>query len=630
MKAYIKKIINDCMSRLNMAEDTFETVYNVTFSSPEMIMAEDNDGITVNSYTYGEIKGRIEKTAGALYSLIGDTHSYVGVALENGVDWIVAFWAVLKSGNKPYLVNLRHPKNLAERILKNLEVKYIVCDKEGELDAKYIPLSSLTDSPDYTCEFENEIALASSGTSLSETICLYSGENVCAQIRNTENVVKENEMIYAHYKGSLKQLAFLPFYHVFGLFAVYFWFTFFKRTIVFLKDMSPETITFTCNEHKVTHIFAVPMLWHTIEDKVRKTAAKQGREQKLEKGIKLATRIQNVLPVLGQSIAKRIMKSVTSELFGNSVLFCISGGSFLRPSALRLINGLGYALHNGYGMSEIGIGSVDLSKKADDRNKNSIGRPFCSVEYKIDDNGVLFVKGKSLCKETLKEGSRSLTDGWFCTGDLCEADGDGRYYVKGRISDTVIGENGENLNPDIIEQNFSPAGVQNMTVLGLDDKLTLIVQVSPYVSAERVDIIRQGLIETNNTLPAIQQIKQFYMTCDPIMAPTTIKVSRKSLEQKIKNGEVTLLPLKKEKVHGEFNKNSPLAQKVLEIVSDTIDVAADSIDPEMNLFTEYGISSLQYFSLLSAISEEFGITAEEGDDYCYTVKEFCEYIERLS
>ena len=75
-------------------------------------------------------------------------------------------------------------------------------------------------------------------------------------------------------KKQLKQLAFLPFYHVFGLFAVYFWFTFFGRTLVFLRDYSADTILKTCRRHQVTHIFAVPMLWHTIEKQVRAEVAK--------------------------------------------------------------------------------------------------------------------------------------------------------------------------------------------------------------------------------------------------------------------------------------------------------------------------------------------------------------------
>lgn len=628
MNKELSKIIYGSISELKSSDLSFKAIYEITFSRPRLIMAEDNDGFRIHRYTYGEIKERIEKTSYALYRLIGANHSYVGLAMENSVDWIVAFWSILKSGNKPYLVNLRHPDSLTEKIIKNLGITNIICDKEGNCDARYITLSSLKEADGQTEEFENELAIASSGTSLNETICFYDGKSVCAQIFNTENIVKENKRIYAHYKGELKQLAFLPFYHVFGLFAVYFWFTFFKRTIVFMRDMAPDTILSTCRKHNVTHIFAVPLLWHTIEEKVLKVAKKQGREQKLKKGLKLCTALQNVFPFMGAALSRKIMHSVTDELFGRSVQFCISGGSFLRDSALALMNAIGYPLHNGYGMSEIGIASVELSKTPKERNRNSVGLPFASLQYKIDNDGVLFVKGDSICTSRLTAGKHTSGEEWFSTGDIAECGGDGRYYIKGRLSDTVIGENGENINPDIIERMFTVNGAESFSVLGMEDQLVMIVQVSEYITAQRVEEMREALEKINASLPLTQQIKRFYMTRDEIMAKGAIKVSRKYLALAVKEGRVNLSPLKKESVKESGESDSPLIKRVKSVVANVVGLSEDSIDIDANLLVDVGISSLQYFSVLSALGEEFGITAEKEEDCRYTVRKICEYIER--
>lgn len=628
MNKELSKIIYGSISELKSSDLSFRAIYEITFSRPRLIMAEDNDGFRIHRYTYGEIKERIEKTSYALYRLIGANHSYVGLAMENSVDWIVAFWSILKSGNKPYLVNLRHPDGLTEKIIKNLGITNIICDKEGSCDARYIPLSSLKEADGQTEEFENELAIASSGTSLNETICFYDGKSVCAQIFNTENIVKENKRIYAHYKGELKQLAFLPFYHVFGLFAVYFWFTFFKRTIVFMRDMAPDTILSTCRKHNVTHIFAVPLLWHTIEEKVLKAAEKQGREQKLKKGLKLCTALQNVFPFMGAALSRKIMHSVTDELFGRSVQFCISGGSFLRDSALALMNAIGYPLHNGYGMSEIGIASVELSKTPKERNRNSVGLPFASLQYKIDNNGVLFVKGDSICTSRLTAGKYTAGEEWFSTGDIAECGDDGRYYIKGRLSDTVIGENGENINPDIIERMFTVNGAESFSVLGMEDQLVMIVQVSEYITAQRVEQMREALEKINASLPLTQQIKRFYMTRDEIMAKGAIKVSRKYLALAVKEGRVSLSPLKKESVKESGESDSPLIKRVKSVVANVVGLSEDSIDIDANLLVDVGISSLQYFSVLSALGKEFGITAEKEEDCRYTVRKICEYIER--
>ena len=77
-----------------------------------------------------------------------------------------------------------------------------------------------------------------------------------------------------------------------------------------------------------------------------------------------------------KSFSKKLLKEVTSQLFGPSVLFCINGGSYLRDSAMELINGLGYCMHNGYGMTELGITSVERTSKRALLNTASIGAPF--------------------------------------------------------------------------------------------------------------------------------------------------------------------------------------------------------------------------------------------------------------
>lgn len=630
MNKIYKELIMGSLRRLNDSEKTLKTVYEITFSEPSLIMAEENDGYKITTYSYGFVKEKIEKTAAAIYNILGATHNYVGLAMENSIDWVVAFWAILKSGNKPYLLNLRHPETLSEKIIKNLGIKNVICDKKGSLDVNYIEFNTLDGGALNIDEFEDEIALASSGTSLSETICFYNGKNICAQIFNTEKIVKENKEIYAHYKGKLKQLAFLPFYHVFGLFAVYFWFTVFRRTLVFLKDMSADTILSTCKMHKVTHIFAVPMLWHTVEKKVLKTAEQQGKTEKLKKALAFSEKMQSILPhKMGEFFARRIMKSVTDKLFGDSIKFCISGGSFLKPSALKLINALGYPLYNGYGMSEIGISSVELSKKIKERNKNSIGKPFLSVEYSIDENSVLTVKGDSLCFKRLHDGKEIYDNGVFVTGDIAEMDEKGNYFIKGRIGDTVIGENGENINPDIIEAMFDLKDSLNFSVLGIEDTLSMVVQISPYLPLKKREDMRLYIEETNEKLPLLSRIKRVYFTNDSIVAATAIKVSRKYLIREIENSNVKITPFEKCEVsENEGYENTALIKKVTEIVSKVIDEDIEKIEPDTNLLVDLEISSIQYFSILSALAEEFSLIANSDDKYCYTVREMCEYIER--
>ena len=271
LQDYIDYNINALLS----SERDFKAIYEIMFRDNGLILAETEIDYRIRKYSYAEVKGYIENASAFLFSKTGATHGYVALEMENCLEWIVAFWAILKSGNRPFLVNCRHPLSLSRSILDTLGIKTIIGMKETKLKGDFIDFSEfdLTDDSYPKCPedvFENEFAISTSATSLHQSICFYTGAETSRQILDAESIVKESPRMATGYNGAIKQLAFLPFYHVFGLFAVYFWFAFFGRTFVFLKNYSPDTIVRTCRRHEVTHIFAVPLLWHTVEEKIQK------------------------------------------------------------------------------------------------------------------------------------------------------------------------------------------------------------------------------------------------------------------------------------------------------------------------------------------------------------------------
>ena len=636
MDRKLKKLVKRNAGELHNSPMDFASVYRITFENNDLILSESFDGYRIRRRSYAQVRQRIEQVSRALYARIGATHGYVGLEMENCEEWVVAFWAILRSGNKPYLINCRHPESLSNNLLKSLNIKNIVALKESRLNAETLLFEELTDGEAFPAVFEDEFALPTSGTSLKETICFYRGKQISMGILNACTILKNSPRMAALYHGSLKQLAFLPFYHVFGLMAVMFWFSFFGRTLVFLQDYAPDTILKTCRRHEVTHVFAVPMLWHTVEKQVWRNAREQGKEEKLRRGLRLCTKLQNVFPNLGTFFAKRIMKDVTSRLFGDSIQFCISGGSYLRSSALELINGLGYPLHNGYGMSELGITSVELRSRPRERNRNSIGRPFDSVEYRIAQDGTLHVRGNSICPRVMVNGKMMEVGPWVETGDIVTCE-NGDYYIRGRIGDMVLGENGENINPDVIEAHFHPEEAVNLCVLGLGEgenqELSMILQISPYLSRQKIQKLTEQLYAVNESLPDTSRVRKFYFTHDAIMAPTAIKVSRKALYRNLESGAVKLTTATEMKTMHSADEaldcNPQLYAKVREVIARELDKDEADIGPDEHIIFDLGGTSLQYFAILSELSQEFGVSApSDQEEYRYTLREFCQYIER--
>ncbi len=606
-----------------------ESIYRITFENKDYIMAEDSDGFRIYTHTYGEVFAKCEQTAAALYRRIGEKHAYIGLEMDNSVDWIAAFWGILRSGNKPYLIKPDIP-TLTAGVLKTLNVEYIISDKQGSLAAEYILFDSLKGEGDCPAAFENELALSTSATTMQEKVCFYDGKAVAAQILCVRGIVKNNKRMTAHHKGKLKNLAFLPFYHIFGLFAVYFWFTFFGRTLVFMRELSAEGLLSACQRHEVTHIFAVPLVWHTIEKTLRKEL--ESRPEKDQKkfafGVKLGGVLQKCSVVGGATLTQKLLHQVTDKLFGQSVKFCISGGSALHRSAAELINSIGYPLHNGYGSSELGITSVELRHGIHQRNACSVGLPFDAVEYRLQD-GELQVKSATACARRLVEGKEVPKEEWLSTGDILEQRQDGSYYICGRKSDVVIGENGENINPDILEELFELKDALSLSILGLREELTMIVQVSPYLPNTRLEALWQQIAKTAENLPSYANIRNFYVTFDALSAPGAIKVSRAALSRAIEKQQVTLLPFTEVLSRQEAPFQSALAEKVRSLIAATLEISAQKVTPDAHLMLELGADSMQYFSLLSALANEFSIGApEQKEQYCYTLRDICDYIER--
>lgn len=637
--AYIKKTVRQNCLKLKASSMTFEDIYNIVFSYKENVLAEYNTSLGPQRVTYKEAQENIESISVAIMKEYG-TGNFIGIYAVNCVEWIELFWAILRSGNKPYLINLRQPVSFSKGILDTLSVKLVLCkDDCPDFDRESVSFDALLSksrqySSEEKTEFANEFALSTSGTTLKEKICIYSGKEVSWQILNVYTMQEENPGLVENYNGKIKMLAFLPLYHIFGLEAMYLWYSFWGSTFVFLNSMNPDNILYTIRRYEVTHIFAVPLLWEAVEKSLLRTISTRDEktQKKFEKAIETSLKLQNVSSSLGKSFAKLFLKDVRRRLFGDSVRFCISGGSAIKESTLRIINALGYELYNGYGMSEIGITSVELSRKASERIECSIGKPFDSVEYKIGEGNKLFVCGKSICRSVIVDGVEFGTEGFFDTGDVMEVDKRGCYHIRGRLSDVVFGSDGENLNPDLSEEAFNLSEVEALSVLGNEDntKLVLVVKLPCGFSSSKLQSLKEKITACNATLTSSYQVKEFYYTWDPIMDSMSIKVSRAYLRKAISEGRVVLRSFdEKTEVTGSDN-DAGIRDALCELFCKVLRKSPEEITDTGHFMNDLGGTSLDYFTLISEIDNRFGITIGfESEQFGYCINDFERIIKEM-
>lgn len=640
------KHVRQTSKDLSATNKKMSDIYNIIFQSShdQTVLAEYATMTRNITFTYAQVKESIERLAGNISKAVNKKDCFIGLHGENSVEWIIVFWAILKSGNKPYLINLRQPRSFSEGILNTLNATcVIVCNAETEYGIKTINYSELSEADDCGSElteadFANEFALSTSGTTLKEKICIYRGEELSDQLMNLDSIVAINPNIVKTNKGKLKMLAFLPMYHIFGLEAMYLWFTLFGSTFVFLNDLAPENILRTIRNHEVTHIFAVPLLWHAIEKSVRREISQKDEKtkEKFRKVADFSLKLQNISPALGNKIASLLFKDIRNKLFGENIRFCITGGSFIKPSAVELLNSLGYPLCNGYGMSEIGICSVELSKKPKDRMLCSIGKPFDSLEYRIGDEKQLLVKGTSVCGRIIINGECMSSDEWFDTGDIVTVDENGRYYIEGRHSDVVFGDNGENLNPDFAEKVFNLRDALQLSVLGNEDntKLRLIVRIPENLIEAQKNKLRNEISECNAKLPNAYNVSEIKFTFDPLIEDGGIKVSRAYVKKAIAEKRIRLFDLDDtDKMINDGNV-SEIKQIIREMFAKILETPIDNIKDDMHFMNDLGGTSLDYFTLINELDTRFGLRIDFGNDYDveklgYTVNHFEKIIKEL-
>ena len=639
----IDSFVEGKLSEYNKTDKRFFDLYPFMFSEKENIFAETNNGFKIMRTTYGQAKERCDLCASNLkVELEACKGDKVGLYMSNSEQWVEVFWAILMCGKSPLLLNTMTDKAVISHLLGLYGADAVVIDSntesQADFDVKLIKAESLFNSngnpvPGKTPEeWSDSIFLMTSGTSGKIKLCEYNGINFYHQIADSGIVIKECLQVKKHVDGYIKQLAFLPLYHIYGLSAMYMWFGFFSRTFVFLKDYSADTLLYTARKHKVTHIFSVPLLWNRIYDSAVKTIKNRGSEtyEKFMKALDLVNR-KGTESLLSKIIIKKAFAEIRQNIFGDSIVFLISGGSAISPEVLKFFNGIGYHMANGYGATEIGITSFELSMKSNDRITGSIGKPFASVGYNIGEDGVLKVTGPSHASAVFEEGERVEfgEGGSYNTNDFVREEG-GRYFMDGRADDLIICRTGENISPEQIENRLNIDGAQDVCLIGpANDRgevmPVLIVQVPMYADVDTLKKTRTSAEEELGKTGIRQQVSGIVLTPDKIMGESEFKKNRKGILERYKSGTMRkITPDTMEADAEEFS--AELISRVRRVVANSLNISEDGVTAKADYFSDLGGSSLDYFSMLSGIRDEFGIDVAKDAAGVTTVSGLCGYL----
>ena len=518
--------------------------------------------------THKEFRDDINKLGTALIDL-GLKDKRIAVISENRYEWGVAYLSVVTGTGVIVPLDRALPDNEIESLILRSEVEAIFYSnkynevmnrlkEQGNTNIKYFISMDLEKQEDGIYSIKElikqgkqlieqgnrefldakidaekmSIMLFTSGTTAMSKAVMLSHKNICSNLKDITSVIKITE--------NDRFLSFLPLHHTF------------ECTVGFLYPISRGGVIAFCEgirhiadnikEFQITAMISVPILFENMYKKVMKGIEKKGKLETVKKGIK----ISQFLLKFGIDIRKKLFKEIHDNLGGKARLF-VAGGAALDPEAEKGFNELGFAMYQGYGLTE----SSPVIAAEDDKYQRlgSIGKAFPNMEVKIEEPnedgvGELMAKGPTIMlgyynnEEATKD---TIEDGWLHTGDLAKIDKDGYIFICGRKKFVIVLKNGKNIYPEELETLVNKIeGVKETFVYGRpeddgDYKICakivydkgLMEEIYHATNEEEIkEAIWQEVKKVNKTMPAYKYIREITVTDKDLIKTTTQKIKR--------------------------------------------------------------------------------------------------------
>jgi long-chain acyl-CoA synthetase len=430
----------------------------------------------------------------------------VVIVLENGYDWVSAYYGVVLAGGVgvPIYYDLK-PAEIDEMVrradasmavvsarvrkklggaLAGLRTTVVVGAEPGE------PAGLTLDDVEAAATAESRAQVAAlriepddlasivftSGTSGGMKGVMLTHRNFMANLWQVRRSIPFNE------RDRLVMV--LPLHHAFPFIVTLVVAPAVGGEVTFENDL--RRIRDRMAEVKPTLFLGVPALFEVMYRNVLHSIEAQGRLEQFQKGLRI---VEATKKRTGVNIGRIVFRELHKRL-GGSLRFMVSGGAALNPAVARNFSLLGVPILQGWGLSEASpVLSVQrwnprrfyLSNYYEDR-AGSIGEPLEGVEIALIDvpekelyvhlhgEGELIARGDNVSPgywRAEEDTEASRVGEWLRTGDVGRIDDEGCVWITGRSKFVIVLDSGEKVHPDEVEEKLQRSTVvQDVVVLG--------------------------------------------------------------------------------------------------------------------------------------------------------------------
>jgi long-chain acyl-CoA synthetase len=355
-------------------------------------------GYRTERWTYGDVLRTARQFAHELESRGIAKGDRVILWGDNCAEWATAFFGCVLRGAVAVPMDRVASNDFAMRVADQVDAKLVVaardvaafCGRRNVLVMEDLREAVAKQdangyaSPEITRDDMLQIVFTSGTTSEPKGVVISHG-NVLANLEPIEREIGKYRK-YEKWFHPLRFLNLLPLSHVFGQFLGLFIPQALGATVIFHNTLSPGEIIDVIHDERVSALIAVPRMLSSLRQKLERDFEAEGRLEKFHERFAQAE---------GKKFTRRMwrFRDVHGKLGWKFWAF-ISGGAALDAETEKFWNRLGYAVVQGYGLTETtSLISLNHPFKVGQR---SIGKVLPGREMKLDENGEILVRCSNL------------------------------------------------------------------------------------------------------------------------------------------------------------------------------------------------------------------------------------------
>jgi long-chain acyl-CoA synthetase len=515
---------------------------------------------------------------------------------SNSVEWVAAFFGCILRGIVAVPLDAAGSVEFAQRVVAEVQPRLLVGDlallQKLNQDIPALGFAGMPaslPSPDYRpwpgLSRDTPLQIIfTSGTTGEPKGIVHTHGNVLASLDPLEKEIGKY-LRYERLVHPLRILHTLPLSHVFGQFMGLWVPPLLVAEVHFEDRLQAPRLARLVKQERISVLAAVPRVLDLL----------RGWVEAEFPGLR-----DRVHAARGVPIAKRWWRfRALHRRLGFKFWAFVSGGATLPADLESFWTTLGFALIQGYGMTET-TALVTLNHPFKIA-RGSIGKPLAGREVQIGPDGEILVRGDSIASQVWQQGGLQARDpGWLATGDLATRNAEGELIFAGRKSDVIVTAAGLNIHPQDLEAVLrSQAGLRDGLVVGYDSA-TGPAPAAVLIADGGDDVLQSAVDDANRELAPFQQIRYWLRWPQPEFPRTsTGKVLRRQVQSwaqaSLAGGGVAVV--------------DP-SDQLLEVLR-KLGAARQEITAHDRMAEDLHLDSLAMVQLQSTLETEFGLELED-------------------